>query len=63
MVYQEYGKSRQLRFLHERPIVPSGAVPQKNAQNKRKNINKYTVRDELIHKNLTIVRHNVMADA
>ena len=44
-----------MRFLHERPIVPVGAVPQKNAQNKRKNINKYTVKGrELIHKNLTI---------
>ena len=54
-IKDKYGKSRQLRFLHERPIVPVGAVPQKNAQNKRKNINKYTVKGrELIHKNLTI---------
>ena len=54
-IKDKYGKSKQLRFLHERPIVPVGAVPQKNAQNKRKNINKYTVKGrELIHKNLTI---------
>jgi len=44
-----------LRFLHERPIVPVGAVPQKNAKNKRKAINKYTANGrELIHKNLAI---------
>ena len=54
-IKDKYGKSRQLRFLHERPIVPVGAVPQKNAQNKRKVINKYTAKGrELIHKNLTI---------
>ena len=54
-IKDKYGKSRQLGFLQERPIVPVGAVPQKNAQNKRKNINKYTVKGrELIHKNLTI---------
>lgn len=53
-----------MRFLHERPIVPVGAVPQKNAQNKRKNINKYTVKGrELIHKKLTINTDcNVMAE-
>ena len=44
-----------MRFLHERPIVPVGAVPQKNAKNKRKAINKYTANGrELIHKNLAI---------
>ncbi len=54
-IKDKYGKSRQLRFLHERPIVPIGAVIQKNAQNKRKNINKYTAKGrELIHKNLAI---------
>ncbi len=54
-IKDKYGKSRQLRFLHERPIVPIGAVNQKNAQNKRKAINKYTAKGrELIHKNLAI---------
>jgi group II intron reverse transcriptase/maturase len=54
-IKDKYGKSKQLRFLHQRPIVPVGAVSQKNAQNKRKAVNKYTVKGrELIHKNLTI---------
>ncbi len=54
-IKDKYGKSKQLRFLHERPIVPIGAVHQKNAQNKRKSINKYTVKGrEQIHKNLAI---------
>lgn len=54
-IKDKYGKSKQLRFLHERPIVPVGAVQQKNAQNKRKSINKYTAEGrELIHKNLAI---------
>lgn len=54
-IKDKYGKSRQLRFLHERPMVPVGAVPQKNAQNKRKSISKYTAKGrELIHQNLAI---------
>ena len=52
-IKDKYGKSRQLRFLHERPTVPVGAVQQRNAQNKRKSVNKYTPKGrELIHKNL-----------
>lgn len=52
-IKDKYGKSRQLRFLHEQPIVPVGAVQQRNAQNKRKSVNKYTPEGrELIHKNL-----------
>lgn len=54
-IKDKHGKSRQLRFLHERPMVPVGAVPQKNAKNKRKSVNKYTAKGrELIHKNLVI---------
>ena len=54
-IKEKYGKSKQLRFLHERPIVPVGAVQQRNAQNKRKAINKYTAKGrEQIHKNLAI---------
>lgn len=54
-IKDKYGKSKQMRFLHERPIVPVGAISQKNAQNKRKSVNKYTAEGrELIHKNLAI---------
>ena len=40
---------------HGRPVVPLGYVQSKNAQHKRKSINKYTVKGrEQIHKNLAI---------
>lgn len=52
---RKYGESKQLRFLHERPVVPVGYVQPRNAQHKRKAINKYTPEGrELIHKNLEI---------
>ena len=44
-----------MRFLHGRPVVPLGYVQSKNAQHKRKSINKFTVKGrEQIHKNLAI---------
>lgn len=47
--------SKQLRFLHERPIVPIGYVKVRQAQHKQKSINKYTKEGrERIHKNLGI---------
>ena len=54
-IKDKYGKSKQLRFLHGRPLVPVGYVQPKNAQHKRKSVNKYTPKGrELIHKNLEI---------
>ena len=54
-IKEKYGASRQMRFLHGRPVVPLGYVQSKNAQHKRKSINKYTVKGrEQIHKNLAI---------
>ena len=54
-IKEKYGKSRQLRFLHGRPVVPVGYVQSRNAQHKRKSVNKYTPEGrELIHKNLNI---------
>ena len=54
-IKEKYGKSRQMRFLHERPLVPVGYVQPKNAQHKRKSVNKYTPEGRtLIHKNLEI---------
>ena len=54
-IKEKYGKSRQMRFLHERPLVPVGYIQPKNAQHKRKSVNKYTPegRDQ-IHRNLEI---------
>ena len=54
-IKEKYGKSRQMRFLHERPLVPVGYVQPKNAQHKRKSVNKYTPEGRTsIHKNLEI---------
>lgn len=54
-IKDKYGNSKQMRFLHDRPIVPVGAVRVKNAQHKRKAVNKYTPEGrKLIHKNLEI---------
>lgn len=54
-IKEKYGKSRQMRFLHGRPVVPVGYVQPKNAQHKRKSVNKYTPEGRaLIHKNLEI---------
>ena len=44
--------SKQLRFLQGRPIVPLGYVQPKNAQHKRKAVNKYTAEGrKQIHQN------------
>ncbi len=54
-IKEKYGKSRQMRFLHERPLVPVGYVQPKNAQHKMKSVNKYTPEGRTsIHKNLEI---------
>ncbi len=54
-IKDKYGKSRQMRFLHGRPVVPIGYVQPKNAQHKRKSVNKYTAEGrKQIHKNLGI---------
>lgn len=54
-IKQKYGQSRQLRFLHKRPVVPIGYARPKNAQHKSKAVNKYTPEGrKLIHKNLQI---------
>lgn len=54
-IKEKYGMSKQMRFLHGRPVIPLGYVQAKNAQHKRKSVNKYTVAGrELIHRNLGI---------
>ena len=54
-IKEKYGNSKQIRFLRGRPIVPIGYAKPRNAQHKRKSINKYTAEGrKLIHKNLEI---------
>ena len=54
-IKEKYGESKQLRFLHGRPLIPVGYVHPKNAQHKRKSVNKYTPEGRIpIHENLEI---------
>lgn len=39
-IAEKYGKSRQLRFISEHLLIPVGYVQTKNAQHKRKEINR-----------------------
>ncbi|GHV24101.1 hypothetical protein FACS189465_0620 [Clostridia bacterium] len=54
-IRRRYGKSKQIRFVSNTPLVPVGYVQTKNAMHKKTAINKYTVdgRRE-IHKNLGV---------
>lgn len=42
-IHEKYGKSKQLRYLNGHPLIPVGYVQTKNAQHKKKAVNKYTV--------------------
>lgn len=52
-IKERYGKSQQLRFVGDKPIVPIGYVQTKNPMYKKKSICKYTESGRAeIHKNL-----------
>jgi group II intron reverse transcriptase/maturase len=54
-IYEKYGRSKQLRFLNGHPLIPVGYVQTRNAQHKRKSVNKYTEEGrELIYKKLSL---------
>ena len=54
-IKEQYGWSKQMRFLTGRPIIPIGAVYPRNALNKNRLVNKYTPEGRtLIHKNLKV---------
>ncbi len=54
-VKERYGKSKQLRFLNGHPLIPVGYIRTKNAQHKKKTVNRYTPEGRTeIHKNLGI---------
>lgn len=54
-VKEKYGKSKQLRFLNGYPLIPVGYIRTKNAQHKKKTVNRYTPEGRTeIHKNLGI---------
>lgn len=52
-IKEKYGKSKQLRFLNGHPLIPVGYVQTKDAQHKKKTVNRYTAEGRAeIHKNL-----------
>ena len=54
-IKERYGKSKQLRFLNGHPLIPMGYVQTRNAQHKKKTVNRYTPEGRAeIHKNLGI---------
>lgn len=54
-IKERYGKSKQLRFLNGHPLIPMGYVRTRDAQHKKKSVNRYTLEGRAeIHKNLGI---------
>ena len=54
-IKERYGKSKQLRFLNEHPLIPIGYVQTRDAQHKKKTVNRYTPEGRAeIHKNLGV---------
>lgn len=52
-IKERYGKSQQLRFVDDKPLIPIGCVQTKNPMYKKKSICKYTESGRAeIHKNL-----------
>ena len=52
-IKEKYGKSKQLRFLNGHPLIPVGYVQTRDAQHKKRSINRYTPEGRAeIHKNL-----------
>lgn len=54
-IKERYGKSKQLRFLNGHPLIPIGDVQTRDAQHKKKTVNRYTPEGRAeIHKNLGV---------
>ena len=54
-IKERYGKSKQLRFLNGHPLIPIGYIRTRDAQHKKKAVNRYTPEGRAeIHKNLGI---------
>lgn len=54
-IKERYGKSKQLRFLNGHPLIPIGYIRTRDAQHKKKTVNRYTPDGRAeIHKNLGI---------
>ena len=54
-IKERYGKSKQLRFLNGHPLIPIAYIQTRDAQHKKKSVNRYTPEGRAeIHKNLGI---------
>lgn len=54
-IKERYGKSKQLRYLNGHPLIPMGYIRTRDAQHKKKTVNRYTPEGRTeIHKNLGI---------
>ena len=57
----KYGKSKEVRFIHGKTLVPMGYVQHKNPMDKKKCINKFTPQGRMeIHKMLECVNLNIL---
>ncbi len=57
----KYGKSKEVRFIHGKTLVPMGYVQHKNPMDKKKCINKFTPQGRMeIHKILECVNLNIL---
>lgn len=60
-IKEHYGKSKEIRYINENPIIPLGYVQHKNPMDKKKVINSYTAEGRAeIHKMLETVNINVL---
>lgn len=63
-LWEHYSKSKQMRYMGTSAILPIGYCKTRNAQNKRKTVNKYTPEGrEEIHRNLRVnmeILHRLM---
>ncbi len=60
-IAQKYGMSKQIRYIHEHPLIPIGYVQTKAPLYKRREVNQYTPKGrESIHKNLTKIDMRIL---
>lgn len=60
-IKEHYGKSREIRYINDNPIIPLGYVQHKNPMDKKKVINNYTAEGRAeIHKMLETVNITIL---
>lgn len=60
-IEEKYGKSKEIRFIHNKAIIPIGYVQHKNPMDKKRRINKFTPEGRTeIHDNLQSINLNIL---